>query len=259
MELNKIYNMDCLDGMNKMEHNSMDICITSPPYYNAKDYSQWNTYQEYLDDMMEVFKKIFDVLKSGRMCCVNISTVIQPRKSRNSESKRIPIPFHYVNMLEQIGFKFLEDIIWVKPEGSSKNRGGRFFQDRQPLQYKPNVVNEYILVFQKPTNGLIDKILKKYKSLGDVYDRSLILGDYERTNIWFVNPQTKSKHPAPFPLEIPEKLIRYYSFENDNVIDPFIGSGTTAVACKNTNRNYIGFELNEDYFNMANKRLENIG
>ena len=162
MELNNIYNTDCKEGLAKLESNTIDLCITSPPYYNAKEYSQWETYEDYLKEMKEIFIKVFNVLKEGRMCCVNISVIIEPRKKRSEESKRIPIPFHFVGLMEDIGFKFLEDIIWVKPEGSAKNRGGRFFQDRQPVQYKPNIINEYILIFQKPMKGLIDKILKSY-------------------------------------------------------------------------------------------------
>lgn len=259
MELNKIHNMDCLEGMKLIEDNSIDICITSPPYFNAKEYSYWNSYEKYLEDMKEIFLKVYSVLKEGRMCCVNISTIIQPRENRNSESRRIPIPFHFVSLMESIGFKFLEDIIWVKPEGSARNRGGRFYQDRQPLQYKPNVVNEYILVFQKPIRGLIDKILKRYKKNENIYNSSLILNEYERTNIWKIQPVTKSLHSAPFPLEIPEKLIKYYSFTNDVVLDPFIGSGTTAIACKKLKRRYIGFEIDKNYYDLSIDRVNKVG
>lgn len=245
IELNKIYNEDCLQGMKKLEDSSIKLVVTSPPYFNVKEYSQWKTYQDYLLWLEKVFVECFRILDNGRMCCVNLSTIIEPREKRSMESKRIPLPFHFVNIMEKIGYKFLEDIIWIKPEGSAKNRNGRFFQDRQPVQYKPNVVNEYIFVFQKPMNGLIDKIVRSYN--GEIKEKSLVLGEYDRSNIWYFNPETKSKHPAPFPEELSDRCIKYYSYINDLVLDPFMGSGTTSRSAKKLNRNYIGFEIHEKY------------
>lgn len=247
--------MDCLEGIKLLVEN-IDLIVTSPPYYNAKEYSHWNTYEEYLKWMEDVFSLLYEKIKEGRMCCVNLSVVLEQRKNRNSESKRIPLPFHFVCMMGKIGFKFLEDIIWVKPEGASKNRNGRFFQDRQPVQYKPNVINEYILVFQKPSKFLIDKIVRSYK--GEVKKRSLVEDGYERSNVWCINPETRSKHPAPFPEELCEKIIKYYSYVGDIVLDPFMGSGTTAKMAKMNKRNYIGFETCKGYCEIADKRLESI-
>ena len=254
MKLNRIYNVDCLLGLKEIEDNIIDLIVTSPPYYNAKEYSHWDTYEDYLSWLKQVFTLIYDKLKEGRMCCVNLSVIIQPREKRSAESKRIPLPFHFVNLMEDIGFKFLEDIIWVKPEGAAKNRNGRFYQDRQPVQYKPNIVNEYILVFQKPSKFLIDRIVRSYQ--GEVKEKSLVEGEYERSNVWYINPETKSKHPAPYPEELCEKLVKYYSYVGDLVVDPFMGSGTTAKVCKINNRNYIGFELCSDYCDMANTRVQ---
>lgn len=252
----KLYNDDCLNVIDKLikDNIQVDLIVTSPPYYNAKEYSHWEKYEDYLLFLEEVFSKTFDILKEGRMCCVNLSVIIEPRLKRSCESRRIPIPFHFVNIMEKIGFKFLEDIIWVKPEGSAKNRNGRFYQDRNPVQYKPNIVNEYILVFQKPMKGLIDKIIRQYKEIDN--GESKIIGEYERSNVWYINPETKSKHLAPFPLELPTKLISYYSYKNDIVLDMFMGSATTGVACINTDRKFIGIEIDENYFKMSNDRIE---
>ncbi len=253
LPINKIYNMDCMEGLKQMPNSSIHLVVTSPPYFNAKNYSFWETYESYLKWVQDIFTQCYRVLKDGRMCCVNISVIIQPRSKRSEESKRIALPFHFVNLMENIGFKFLEDIIWIKPEGSAKNRNGRFFQDRQPVQYKPNIVNEYIFVFQKPMEGLIDKIVRNYK--GDIKENSLIKDEYERTNIWYINPETKSKHPAPYPQQISDNLIKYYSYVDDIVLEPFMGSGTTALSAIKNNRNYIGFELDKDYCDIANKRI----
>lgn len=254
VELNKVYNVDCLEGMKQIEDNSFHLCVTSPPYFNARDYSHWDTYEDYIDWLKQVFSEVYRVLKDGRMCCVNISVIIQPRAKRSEESKRIALPFHFVNLMEEIGFKFIEDIIWVKPDGSAKNRNGRFFQDRQPVQYKPNIVNEYIFVFQKPMNGLIDKIVRSY--VGDIKEQSLVVGDYERTNVWYISPKTNSKHPAPFPIQLSDNLVEYYSYVGDNILEPFCGSGTTLASCKKLRRNYVGFEIHKEYYDMTNERLE---
>ena len=181
IELNKIYNEDCLEGVKRIPDGSVDLTVTSPPYFNAREYSQWQTYGGFLNFLEKVFKENYRITKEGRMCVVNISTIIQPRECRNGESKRIALPFHFVTLMEDIGFKFLEDIIWIKPEGASKNRNGGFFRHRQPVAYKPNVVNEYVFVFQKPMNGLIDNIVRSYK--GEIKEKSLVDDGYERSNI----------------------------------------------------------------------------
>ena len=256
----ELWHGDCLELMKDISNNTVDLIVTSPPYYNAKEYSHWDSYDDFLQWLSNVFTLAYSKLKEGRMCCVNLSVVIEPREKRNSESKRIPLPFHFVNLMEQIGFKFLEDIIWVKPEGAAKNRNGGFFRHRQPVAYKPNIVNEYILVFQKPSKYLIDKIVRSYQ--GDIKEQSLVPDGYERTNVWYINPETKSKHPAPYPEELCEKLIRYYSYCGDTVLDPFMGSGTTGKMAVLNNRKFIGIELDNTYFEIAkeriNKTVENI-
>lgn len=255
LDINTIHNMDCMDGLKLLPDEYIDLVVTSPPYYNARDYSYWETYEDYLTFLKDVFTETYRVTKEGRMVVVNISTIIQPRKSRNSESKRIAIPFHFVNLMEEIGFKFLEDIIWLKPEGSSKNRNGNFYQIRKPLAYKPNIVNEYIFVFQKPSKRLIDGILRSYDD--DIVENSLIEDGYERSNVWELFPENSVKgHSAPFPIELPDKIIKYYSFKNDLVLDMFMGSGTTAIASEINKRNWIGFELHEKYVDLAHKRIE---
>ena len=250
METNKIICGDCLDVMLTIPDNSVDLILTSPPYFNAKDYSKYKSIDEYLEIMKRCFIEGERVLKPSRMCIVNISPILVARRKRSEQSYRIPIPFYFVPMMEKIGFEFLEDIIWKKPDGSAKNRNGGFYQHRKPVAYKPNIVTEYILVFKKKASFLIDKILK---------NNSFVNGEYERTNVWEFNPETTANHPAPFPLELPMKCIQYYSYEYEIVLDPFTGSGTTGVACKKLNRNFIGIEISPEYCQIAMKRLNKIG
>ena len=99
IELNKVYNMDCSDGIKLLDDNSIHLVITSPPYYNVKNYSHWDSYDEYAKWLEYIFSLIYLKLKEGRMCCVNVSVILEPRKDRNSESKSITLPFHFVNIM----------------------------------------------------------------------------------------------------------------------------------------------------------------
>lgn len=253
----EIINEDCLIGLKKINEVCVDLTWTSPPYYNAKSYSKWNTYQDYLDFLENVFSEIYRITKEGRMCVVNLSPVIVQRKSRAHESKRLAIPFHFFSIMEKMGWKYIDDIVWVKPEGAAINRNGGFFQHRKPVAYKPNLVSETILVFQKPAKFLIDKIVRSYKD--EVLEKSLVLEEYERSNVWLINPETKSKHLAPYPEKLSDNIIKYYSFYGDLILDPFLGSGTTLVSCKKYGRNGIGFEIHEEYVDMTKTRLDNVG
>lgn len=252
-----IYNTSCIDGLSKYKEESpkkkIQLTVTSPPYFNVKEYVEYKDYEEYLETLRTVFQLIFDITDDGRMCCVNISNILVQRENRSSESRRIPLAFHFVSLMEKIGWKFIEDIIWIKPEGAAKNRNGGFFQHRQPVAYKPNIVNEYVFVFQKPSTHLIDHIVRGYDAVTS--ENSKIMTEYERTNVWSINPETKVKHPAPYPEELSDKLIQYYSFSGDTVLDPFMGSGTTAVSALKFNRKCIGFEIHSEYIELCKKRL----
>jgi DNA modification methylase len=175
------------------------------------------------------------------------------RESRSHESKRLAIPFHFFTLMEQMGWKYIDDIIWLKPEGSSINRNGGFFQHRKPVAYKPNIVSETIFVFQKPSAFLIDKVVRSYD--GKILEKSLVKDGYERSNVWKINPETKSKHLAPYPKELSDKIVKYYSFVGDLVLDPFMGSGTTAKVASQMNRNFIGSEISEEYYEVSKKRI----
>jgi DNA modification methylase len=245
VELNTIYNEDCLETMNKMEDNSIDLVVTSPPYYNAREYVEYKDVDDYMDKMKNIFSSLYNKVKESRMVVVNISPVLVPRENRNSQSYRIPLPFYFVPMMEKIGYEFLEDIIWEKPNGAVPNRNGGFFQHRKPLAYKPNIVTEYVLVFKKKSDKLIDHFLKN----------ETVEGDYEKTNIWRIQPETKVKHLAPYPQKLVENIIKYYSYKHELVYDPFMGSGTTAVVCEKLNRNFVGSEIHKEYVELSYSRL----
>ena len=253
-----IINSCCIEGLTKWkeEKKRIQLTVTSPPYFNVKDYVNYTDYKGYLDTLKTVFSLVYEITDDGRMCCVNLSNILVQRESRSCESSRIPLAFHFVPLMEEIGWKFIEDIVWTKPEGAAKNRNGGFFQHRQPVAYKPNIVNEYIFVFQKPSKHLIDKIVRSYDAIASF--NSKVDAGYERTNVWKINPETKSKHPAPYPEILADNLIKYYSFVGDLVLDPFIGSGTTAVSAYRLNRKCIGFEIHKEYIDIFTNRMKSV-
>ncbi len=252
--MNQIILGDCQEVLKTIGDESVHLTCTSPPYFNAREYSTWKTYDDYLQFLHNVFFEVLRVTKPGRMCSVNLSPVIEARESRAHESKRLAIPFHFFTLMEKMGWKYIDDIVWVKPEGAAVNRNGGFYQHRKPVAYKPNIVTETIFIFQKPANFLIDKIVRSYD--GDILEQSLVKESYERSNVWKINPETASKHLAPYPKELSDKIIKYYSYVGDVVLDPFLGSGTTAISCIDLKRNYIGIELHEEYVRMSEDRIK---
>jgi len=244
----EFWNEDCKETINRLDDNSIDLVFTSPPYYNAREYIQYSSVADYMHEMEQVFLGIERVLKPSRMCVINISPVLVKRQKRSEQSYRIPLPYYFVPMMEKIGFEFLEDIIWKKPDGAAANRNGGFYRHRKPVAYKPNIVTEYVLVFKKKANFLIDKVLQ---------NNSFVNGEYERTNVWEIQPETKSWHTAPFPKKLAENVIRYYSYENETVFDCFGGSGTTGKVADSLNRKWILSELDTEIYKEATERWAN--
>ena len=249
---------DCNRVLDNFPNDTAQLVFTSPPYYNAKpEYSEYVDYEGYLDTIKTTFQKCHDVLSEGRFIVVNISPVLIRRTSRRMASKRIPLQFDYHRLLDEVGFEFIDDIIWQKPEGAGWNigRGRRFSADRNPLQYKPVPVTEYLLVYRKKTTRLIDWNIRKHWNKQLVED-SKIKGDYDVTNIWKLHPGHSKVHPAVFPVELAEKVIRYYSFKEDLVLDPFAGTGTTSIAAINLSRRFLMVEKNLGYFKYMNERIK---
>jgi DNA modification methylase len=145
----------------------------------------------------------------------------------------------------------MEDIIWLKPEGAgwATGRGRRFAADRNPLQYKAVPVTEYILVYRKSTSKLIDWNIRNHPDR-DIVNASKIEDNYERTNVWKIKPSHNKLHPAIFPLELAEKVITYYSFKGDVVLDPFAGIGTTGRASVRLGRRFVLIELEAKYVDV---------
>lgn len=236
---------------------SVDLVFTSPPYYNARpEYADYITYEEYLLKMRKIIHQSHRVLNEGRFFVINISPVLLRRANRNESSKRLAVPFDFHRLFLEEGFDFIDDIFWVKPEGAgwATGRGRRFAADRNPLQYKPVPVTEYILVYRKHTDKLIDWHIRKHPRQ-DCVQQSKIQDGYEVTNLWKIHPAHHPKHPAVFPVELAEKVITYYSFINDVILDPFAGIGTVGEAACKTGRRFVLFEINPEYLTVMKESL----
>ena len=251
---NLIVHGDVRNVLKEIREENVHLTFTSPPYYNARDYSIYGSYKEYLNFLSEVFTEVHRITKKGRFFLLNTSPVIVKRFSRSYSSKRYPIPYDLHSILIEIGWEFIDDIVWVKPEASVKNRNGGFRQHRKPLGYKPNSRHEMVMVYRKKTNDLIDWNMIQYDK--DIIEQSKITeNDYETSNIWDIDPVFDKTHSAVFPIELCNRIVKFYSYEGDLVFDPFGGSGTFAKSALNLNRYFFTTEISDEYIDRIKENV----
>lgn len=243
---NTVVHGDVRDVLRLIPDESFHLTFTSPPYYNARDYSIYKSYNAYIKLLEEVFRLTKDKTKTGRFLVVNTSPIIIPRVSRQHASKRYPIPFDLHTVLVNMGWEFIDDIVWLKPESSVKNRSAGFLQHRKPLGYKPNAVTEYLMVYRKQTSKLLDWNMRQYDK--KTVEDSKVKGDFETSNLWAVDPKYDRTHSAVFPSELCRRVIEYYSYKGDLVFDPFAGSGTFGRTAKKMDRFFFLTEKEKKYF-----------
>ncbi len=251
---NVIVHADVQKTLKVIPDESLHLTFTSPPYYNARDYTIYQSYEAYLDFLTAVFKETHRITKAGRFFVLNTSPVIMPRMSRAHSSKRYAIPYDMHPRLTDIGWEFIDDIVWTKPDYAAKNRNGGFFQHRKPLGYKANSVTENVMVYRKKTDKLIDWNIRQYDKV--TVEASKVRGAYEKTNLWHINPATDKVHPAVFPPELASRVIQFYSFKGDLVFDPFAGSGTVGAVALNLERYFLLCEKETEYVDRAKLALD---
>ena len=153
---------DSSETLSEIPDNSIQLAFTSPPYYNAREYSNYKSYSDYLLEMKNIFIACSRVIEDGRFFIVNVSPVITKRAGREFESVRYPIHYDFHKILIESGFYFIDEIIWIKPEPSVPDRVSGYKQTRKPLSYKPNCITESIMVYRKNCGFLLDKNMKRY-------------------------------------------------------------------------------------------------
>ena len=250
---NRLIHGDARELLARLPDESIHLTFTSPPYYNARDYSVYQSYEAYLGFLEAVFAELHRVTKEGRFLVVNTSPVIVPRAGRQHESRRYAIPFDLHPRLTAQGWRFIDDIIWRKPDGAAKPRNSGFASHRQPLTWKANAVTEYVMVYRKQSTRLLDWNLRQYPP--KIRAASRVPADYEATNVWEIDPAVDRVHSAVFPQALCERVIAYYSMLGDLVFDPFAGSGTVALAALKLDRNALLAEINPKYVQRIQSRI----
>jgi len=239
---NKIY---CKDSRSMIElpDNSIHLMITSPPYNVGKDYDQNLSLQEYLDLMEKVFREVFRVLVWGGRACINVANL--------GRKPYLPLNTYLTQIMIDIGYLMRGEIIWDK--GSSSGVSTAWGSWSSPSNPILRDIHEYILIFSK---GSFSRLKSESKESSISKEEFL---EFTKS-IWRFSAESAKKvnHPAPFPIELPYRLIQLYSYKNDVILDPFCGSGTTCLAAKKTERFYVGYDINTAYVENARKRLQQM-
>lgn len=230
------------ESMAEIPDNSLHLMITSPPYNVQKDYDEDLSFSEYLALLRSVFSETYRVLVDGGRACINVANL--------GRRPYIPLSDHISLLMTEIGFAMRGEIIWNKASSAgSSTAWGSWQSASNPILRD---VHEYILIFSKGAYK------REAKGKRNTINRDEFM-EWTKS-IWQMNAVSAKKigHPAPFPQELPHRLIQLYSFEGDIILDPFMGSGTTALAAKQAGRLYIGYEISADYHRLASVRLSQI-
>lgn len=243
--------------MLKINNNTVDLIVTSPPYWQLKDYNNENqigyndTYEEYINNLNVVWKECYRILNNDCKLCINVGDQYA-RSIYYGRYKVIPIRTEIIKFCESIGFDYMGAIIWQKV-ATMNTTGGASVMGSFPFP-KNGILKldyEFILIFKKI--GKSDKIINK-----ELKEMSIMTKEEWNTYFsghWNFSGAKQDEHIAMFPDELPKRLIKMFSFVNDIIFDPFLGSGTTSLSAINLNRNSIGYEINKDFLPIIKKKL----
>src|SRR3989337_106335 len=228
------------EDMNELPDNSLHLMITSPPYNVTKEYDQDLSLREYLQLLGNVFSETYRVLVNGGRACVNVANI--------GRRPYLPLSDYISQIMIEIGFQMRGEIVWNKGAGAGVSMAwGSWRSASNPVLRD---VHEYIMIFSKGSF-----LRKKPADKEDTISKEQFM-EWTKS-VWTMNPESAKKvgHPAPFPIELPYRLIQLYTFTGDVILDPFMGSGTTAIAALKAGRKYIGYEIDPEYVNLAEERI----
>jgi site-specific DNA-methyltransferase (adenine-specific) len=228
------------ENMAELPDHSVHLMVTSPPYNVGKEYDRDATLEEYLEFLGRVWREVYRVLVPGGRACVNIANL--------GRKPYIPVHSFIIRGLLQVGFLMRGEVIWNKAASSSPSTAWGSW--RSPANPTLRDVHEYILIFSKGTFTRKNPAKRRGSISRDDF--------LEFTKSVWTFPAVSARsvgHPAPFPVELPQRLIQLYTYEGELVLDPFMGSGQTAIAALNGNRHYVGYEIEADYIRLAQRRI----
>ncbi len=227
------------EEMTELPDCCLHLMVTSPPYNVTKEYDDDLSLHEYLTLLERVFAETYRVLVDGGRACVNVANL--------GRKPYIPLSDHISQLMTRIGFHMRGEIIWAKGAAAGVSMAWGSWQSASNPVLRDT--HEYILVFCKgsysrPARGRKNTITREQ------------FMEWTKS-VWSMPTESARKvgHPAPFPLELPARLIQLYTYAGDVVLDPFMGSGTTAIAARQAGRDYVGFETNDDYRARAEERI----
>lgn len=238
--LNKVF-CKSSEKMDELPDNSIHLMITSPPYNVSKEYDNNLSLKEYLELLNTIWRETYRVLVPGGRACINIANL--------GRKPYIPLHSYIVEAMQKIGYLMRGEIIWNKASSASPSTAwGSWLSAANPVLRD---IHEYILVFSK------DSFSRRKKDKENTIKKEEFL-EWTKS-IWTFSAVSARQigHPAPFPEELPHRLIQLYSFKGDVVLDPFVGSGMTCLSAIKDKRNYIGYDINPEYVKLAEKRISN--
>lgn len=226
--------------MSELPDRSVHLMVTSPPYNVGKEYDEDLSLEDYSQLLASVLAETYRVLVDGGRACVNVANL--------GRKPYIPLHAIIIGLAQEVGFFMRGEIIWDKGAGAGTSTAwGSWMSASNPTLRD---THEYILVFQKPPFGR-----KKPKDREPTIERDDFL-EFTKS-VWTFGTQSakRAKHPAPFPIELPRRLIQLYTFSDEVVLDPFMGSGATAIAASTNDRRYVGYEISSEYAEIARERI----
>jgi len=241
-------------SMQEIPDESVHLMVTSPPYYNAPfDYKGlFKNYDQYLGVLNRVAKEVFRVLKKGRIAVLNIDDMLV-------NGEKFPIVADATKIFQNAGFRYRDRIIWKKPDGYLRisRRSGVLLQNPYPMYFYPDNLLESILIFQKGKFDyhLIPKETRQASKIDikEFSDNKWYMTLWEMTNVLPGSPL--EKEIAAFPEEMPYRIIKLFSYVDETVLDPFVGSGTTMKVARQLGRNSIGIEIKKSLIPIIKKKV----
>lgn len=228
------------ENMKELPDNSIHLMITSPPYNVSKEYDEDLSLNEYLEFLKNSFNETYRVLVNGGRACINVANL--------GRKPYIPLSDYISKMMIEIGFNMRGEIIWNKAASASPSTAwGSWQSAANPILRD---IHEYILIFSK------GDYKRERKEKENTISKEQFM-EWTKS-IWTMNAESAKRigHPAPFPEELPYRLIQLYSFKDDIVLDPFMGSGTTAIAALKSERKFVGYEISQQYVELSMKRIK---